>query len=99
MNITYLRKSVLSLATALSFCLAARGTIDLHPADGLDGWLDAGFGQYNPVPLGGATNSPSATVSSLARMPPQKTVFSPATTTSIRLADWTCLNMACPFAW
>ena len=55
MNITYLRKSVLSLATALSFCLAARGTIDLHPADGLDGWLDAGFGQYNPVPLGGAT--------------------------------------------
>ena len=55
MNITYLRKSVLSLATALSFCLAARGTIDLHPADGLDGWLDAGFGQYNPVPLDGAT--------------------------------------------
>ena len=39
----------------ITYRLAARGTIDLHPADGLDGWLDAGFGQYNPVPLGGAT--------------------------------------------
>ena len=55
MNITCLRKSVLSLATALSFSLAARGAIDMQPADVLEGWLDAGFGQYNPVPLGGAT--------------------------------------------
>ena len=55
MNITYLRKSTILLAAVLSFSLAARGAIDLQPADGLEGWLDAGFGQYNPVPLGGAT--------------------------------------------
>ena len=48
-------KSCCSFVLALLFCVAARGAVDMRPADGLDGWLDAGLGRYDPVPLGGAT--------------------------------------------
>lgn len=51
-------KSCCLSTSALLFCLMVRGAVDMHPADSLGGWLDAGFGQYNPIPIGGVEKRP-----------------------------------------